>query len=620
MIIGTAGHIDHGKSALVTALTGRAVDRLAEERRRGITIDLNFAPLDLGAGTVAGIVDVPGHEDFVRTMVAGASGVDVALLVVAANEGIMPQTLEHLLVLEQLRVPLGVPVVTKADLVEPDWLELVLQDLAERLARSPVPFEAPAAVSAVTGAGIAELRARLGGLARTVRARSADDLVRLPVDRAFSVAGTGTVVTGTAWSGSIAVGDRVRLLPSGHEARVRSVEAFGGALERSRPGSRTAVGLAGVEREAVTRGDVLVGATAPWTATRRLDVEVELAPGAPVLGARARVRLHLGTADVVASLRAVEPLVPGGRALARLTLAAPTTARGGDRFVLRGLSPVATIGGGVVLDPAPPVRAAWPPTLRGGDPARRLEALAARRRWGLERAAVPVLAGVTPGRVAELVKAATALAEVGEHLVAVDLLRSLGDRVVAEVEAYHRSHPAEPGPSAETVRQGLRAPEWLAAAIVDGLVARKKLRRQQGAVALPAFTPRPEARPDEVERLVEIVRGAGLTPPSLAELAPAFPRRDPALVARRAVAEGRLVAVERDRWYHPDALAGFASLLAELGAAGEIPVGAVRDRTGASRKYLIPLLEWADRQGITIRQGDERRLARAGRRQPGPPA
>src|SRR5690242_3253810 len=236
MIIGTAGHIDHGKSALLAALTGRHMDRLAEERRRGITIDLNFAPLELGGGIVAGVVDVPGHEDFVRTMVAGASGFDVALLIIAADEGIMPQTEEHLAILEQLGIRSGVPVVTKADLVEPDWLDLVVAEVAQRLARSSVAFDPPVAASAVTGQGLEELRGRLLQHASSLGPRSRDDGFRLPIDRAFSVAGVGTVVTGTAWSGSVAVGDAVRLVPGEREGRVRSLESHGRPVERTEPG------------------------------------------------------------------------------------------------------------------------------------------------------------------------------------------------------------------------------------------------------------------------------------------------------------------------------------------------------------------------------------------------
>ena len=258
MIIGTAGHVDHGKSALVEALTGKRMDRLVEERRRGITIELNFAPLDLGEGQLASVIDVPGHEDLVRTMVAGASGIDCVLLVIAADEGIMPQTEEHLLVAEMLHVPHGIAVLTKTDAVEAEWLELVREEVAQRIAASPIAFGEPHATSARTGAGVEELRSRLRVLAGAVSARVTEDLFRLPVDRAFSVAGVGTVVTGTSWSGSIATGDEVLALPSGARGRVRSLESHGQQLDRALPGTRVAVGLQGVTREQVQRGEQLV--------------------------------------------------------------------------------------------------------------------------------------------------------------------------------------------------------------------------------------------------------------------------------------------------------------------------------------------------------------------------
>ncbi|HEV8149694.1 MAG TPA: selenocysteine-specific translation elongation factor, partial [Gemmatimonadales bacterium] len=283
MIIGTAGHIDHGKSALVTALTGRAMDRLAEEKRRGITIDLNFAPLELEGLPPAGVVDVPGHEDFVRTMVAGASGIDLVLLVVDAAQGPQPQTWEHLAIVEQLGVPKGIPVITKADLADPEWLELVVAEVMERLAVSPVEFEQPAIVSAVTGQGIPELAARLRALRASHRRERPEDGFRMPVDRAFSIAGVGTVVTGTPWSGTLRPGDPVTLLPAGITGRVRSLEAYGSPVGEARPGARTAVGIAGIERAALHRGETLVDRRLAWRATSALDALLELLPSAPPL-------------------------------------------------------------------------------------------------------------------------------------------------------------------------------------------------------------------------------------------------------------------------------------------------------------------------------------------------
>ncbi|MBA3659334.1 MAG: selenocysteine-specific translation elongation factor, partial [Gemmatimonadales bacterium] len=332
MILGTAGHIDHGKSALVTALTGRATDRLAEERRRGITIDLSFVPLDLGRGGTAGVVDVPGHEDFVRTMVAGASGLDLALLVIAADEGFMPQTDEHLAVLEYLRVPAGIPVITKADLVDEEWLELVSLEIAERLAASPVPFDPPIAVSVVTGAGIDALRLRIAERAAALAPRASADLFRLPVDRAFSLPGVGTVVTGTAWSGRVGVGDEVALLPGGQRGRVRSVESFGQAVERSSAGARVAIGAAGFKRDEIRRGDTLVHAGQPWAPWSTLDVKVALHRSAtrPITSGT-RVRLHLGTDEIMARVATAGPIRPGFDGLARLRLERPALARAGDR-------------------------------------------------------------------------------------------------------------------------------------------------------------------------------------------------------------------------------------------------------------------------------------------------
>ncbi|HEX5963017.1 MAG TPA: selenocysteine-specific translation elongation factor, partial [Gemmatimonadales bacterium] len=343
MIIGAAGHIDHGKSALISALTGRPMDRLPEERRREITIELNFAALDLGHGRTAGVVDVPGHEDFIRTMVAGASGIDLVLLVVAADEGIMPQTEEHLAILEQLEVPAGIPVITKADLADPEWLQLVIAEVWERLAGSSIRFEAPIAVSAKSGEGVDTLRGRLRELATRPRPKPLADAFRMPIDRVFSLSGVGTVVTGTAWSGRIRIGDPVLALPAGLRGRVRSLESYGQAVDRSEPQARTAVGIAGIERSAIGRGDVLVTDELTWMAASALDVEIALLPSAArPLKSRTRVRLHLGTSEVMARVLPRAPIEPGGNGIARLSLEKPLVARAEDRFVLRSYSPVTT--------------------------------------------------------------------------------------------------------------------------------------------------------------------------------------------------------------------------------------------------------------------------------------
>jgi selenocysteine-specific elongation factor len=613
MIIGTAGHIDHGKSALVAALTGQAMDRLAEERRRGITIDLNFAPLPLGDGRTAGVVDVPGHEDFVRTMVAGASGIDLALLVIAADEGIMPQTLEHLAVLEHLGVEAAIPVVTKADLAEPDWVDLVLAEVADRLARSPVRFDPPVAVSARTGRGLDELRARITEHAASLRPHRAADLFRLPVDRAFSVAGVGTVVTGTAWSGRLAIGDAVHLLPSGRSGRVRSIESYGAALEQSEPGARTAVGIAGIQREDAHRGTWLVSADSPWMPAQAIDAELSLQPDAPrVLTARARVRVHLGTAEVMARVHPRAPIEPGGRGLARLVLESPLVARGGDRLVLRSYSPVTTIGGGWVLDPSPPRRRApWPAGLSSQDPRTRFPALLERRPAGVPAAELPVLLGCVPAEAAAIAQATPGVRQVGGVWVRESTLADLGARALSLLKAHHRTRPSDRGLSLETLRRGLRAPDPLAERAVADLASSGRIRVADGIATLSGFVPRVEGGDAEIDRVVGILEQAGLTPPSMGELEQQTGRRDVAAILRLAAQAGKVEAVERERYYARPALDRFTAALAELGRDSPIAPAALRDRLGITRKYLIPLLEWADAKGITERVGDARRLRNA---------
>jgi selenocysteine-specific elongation factor len=610
VIIGTAGHIDHGKSTLVAALTGATMDRLAEERRRGITIDLNFAPLDLD-GVVAGVVDVPGHEDFVRTMVAGASGIDLALLVVAADEGIMPQTEEHLAILEQLAVRVVLPVITKSDLVDPEWLELVLSEVAERGRRSTATFDPPIAVSAVTGQGLDLLRRRLREHAGQAVARADDDVFRMPLDRAFSVAGVGTVLTGTAWSGSVSVGDRVRLLPGGTEGRVRSIESHGQPLERSRPGARIALGLAGLERANARRGQVVVAPDVPWPVSQRLDVAIQLLPGVQALAPRTRVRLHLGTAEVMARV-SPRPLDSDGGVFARLRLEAPLAARGGDRFVLRSYSPVTTVGGGTVLDPDPPLRTSlWTRDLADPEPRVRLAALVARRPYGAAGASLPLLTGMPPAAAASAAATVRDLQRVGDLWVRRAVVGQARDRALAQLTGFHREAPAELGMPLETLRRALNVPDPVAAAALDALVTERRIEVRQSRAWLAGFTPQVAGGDAEIERVVAIVRKAGLAPPSVAELERETGRRDVAAVLRLAAARGQVEAVERDRYYDGAALRRFTDAVRELGQLGEIQPAALRERLGISRKFLIPLLEWADGRGITVRSGDSRRLASA---------
>ncbi|MGH7533637.1 MAG: selenocysteine-specific translation elongation factor [Gemmatimonadales bacterium] len=604
MIIGTAGHIDHGKSALVEALTGRTVDRLAEERRRGITIDLNFAPLQLGPGTIAGVVDVPGHEDLVRTMIAGASGMQLALLVVAADAGIQPQTLEHLAVLEALGVPDGIPVLTKADLVDHLVRDARIEELRQRLARSSVRFGEPAVVSARTGEGIVELRERLASVSVV---SPVPDAFRLPVDRAFSVPGVGTVVTGTAWSGSVKIGDTVRVLPADVTGRVRSIEMYGSPAKESQADARVALGIAGVPREAVGRGSWIVTDALPWQLTSALDVMIALQSTAPhPLAARSRIRAHLGTTEVMARVGSATQIAPGEQGVARLVLEAPILARGGDRIVLRWFSPVVTIGGGVVFDPAPPPRSRAADFTVGMGVVERISALTRRRSAGVVLTDLPVLVGIPASSAEKAIKSVTGIRRIDGHLIATERLLAVQRALGTAVDAHHSREPAAGGASLETLRTGARSPGWLVAAAVDAESKAGRLVVEGGVVRRPDFRAMVPGGESALDALVATVLAGGLTAPDVAELEQSTGHVDVGAALRVAAQDGRVQAVTQ-RWFVGSAaLDGFRRVLEDLGAQGGISVADLRARTGLSRKYLIPLLEWADARGITERRGDLR--------------
>ena len=618
-VVGTAGHIDHGKTALVKALTGVDTDRWEEEKRRGITIDLGFAPLHLGDGVHASVVDVPGHEGFVRNMLAGATGIDVALLVIAADEGIMPQTTEHLAIVELLGVRRGIPVLTKRDLVDPDWLDLVRADVTERLGSSRVRWDAPVVTSAVTGQGLDELRAALRRVAAELVARPAEDLFRLPIDRVFAVAGAGTVVTGSTWSGTVAQGEAVRLLPLDREVRVRSIEVHGQAADRAVPGRRTALALVGVDKDELARGHVAV--TGPgWHAATTLDVAIELLPGArQALTPRTRVRVHLGTAEVLARVVQVRAIAPGATGLARLVLERPLVARGGDRFVLRSFSPVTTIGGGVVLDPFPPPRSRLRRRRLTVDetPAARLGAFAAEA--GLAGVAADRLAvrlGVPPDRVTAIIAAAPgSLLPLGDTVVAREAVAAEAVRLAEVLRRYHGEHPLDPGMSLQALRAAVGAPPP-PAAVVDAVLAYGSGERHfeiaESVARRVGWRPALDARASDArEQLARRLATAGWQVPTLGELEQEFAGAPVRALLAHLAREGSVEQMDQERYAAKPALAEFRGALeAALGELGTATPAALRDRLGLTRKYLIPLLEWADRRGITRRAGDARVLTR----------
>jgi selenocysteine-specific elongation factor len=641
-VIGTAGHIDHGKTALVKALTGVDTDRWEEEKRRGITIDLGFAPLTLSDDIEASIVDVPGHEGFVRNMLAGATGIDVALLVVAADEGVMPQTEEHLAIVELLGVRRGIPVLTKRDLVDADWLALVEADLVERLRASRIAWGPPLATSAVTGEGVEALRGALQVIAADLDERPVEDLFRLPVDRVFARPGAGTVVTGSSWSGTIDVGDKARLLPLDREVRVRSIQVHGSPTERALPGRRTALALVGVERAELDRGVVVVTGEG-WAPTGLLDVDVELLPGAPrPLTARTRVRVHLGTAVALARAAQTGPIPPGAHGRVRLVLESPLVARGGDRFVLRSYSPVTTIGGGVVLDPLPPRRPRLPErhlTVSQPHPARLEAWLAERGLSGVRLDELAVRLGALPGEVSPIIaNVGKGVLGSGEWLVGRAAVAAEAERVGARVADHHRKRPLDPGMSLEALRssvnlgptgpratgsrpspaRGDQAPPGAVVDLVIDLAVRKKLVEITGGIARrPGWQPALDQDASEARRqIARRLEECRWQIPTVSELErdhPAVPVR--ALLAH-LMRENGVEQVDQERFATPGVLRDFESALrAALEQLGAASPADLRDRLELTRKYLIPLLEWADRRGITERQGDVRVLARlTGRR------
>jgi len=639
LVIGTAGHVDHGKTALVKALTGIDTDRLAEEKRRGITIELGFAHLALPGGAVAGVVDVPGHERFVRAMAAGAGGVDLVVLVVAADEGVMPQTREHLDICRLLGAPRGLVAVTKSDLLPAlgaGWLELLEGEIRALLPGTFLEGCPIEPVSALTGAGLDELRAALGRLAAEVPERPADGPLFLPLDRAFSLKGFGTVVTGTLLSGSIAEGDSVALLPSAprEPLRVRSVQVHGAPVRRAEAGQRTAVNLPGVETSAVARGEALVqpGVIPP---SSMLDVELTLLPVAPrPLRHRARLLLHLGTAQVGATIALVDrgELAPGQTAAAQLRLAAPAAALPGQRFILRGFAALEgrgrTLAGGRILAVAAPRR-------RRGRP----EAMAALAALGspevdVRTAAVLETAGPAgldlaafSGRTALSPRALQAslerLGARGEALLfdrerrawaSGAVARALSRRMLDAVAAFHRDHPLAAGMGREELRGRLPAAvdprlfqRLLAAAAERGeLVLEGDHVRQRQHLAAAAG-----AGGALRERLAAVLAGAGLTPPSVAEL----PARSGAsaeevkALLKLLAAEGRAVRVSADLYFDAAAVAGLQQrLVAFLREHQGITTQQFKDLVGATRKHVIPLAEHFDRERVTLRVGERRVL------------
>src|SRR5277367_3504009 len=642
VIVGTAGHIDHGKSALVEALTGTHPDRLAEEKRRGITIDLGFAFLN-DAGVRFGFVDVPGHERFVSNMLAGAAGIDVVLLVIAADEAIKPQTREHFVICRMLCVKSGVVALTKSDLVDADSAELVRMEVEDFLRGSFLEKAAIVPVSAKTGAGIAELKQALHAAALLAPRRDAARYLRLPIDRSFAMKGFGTVVTGTLICGSVGAEDEVELFSGGTRLRVRGVQSGGKGVARATAGQRTAVNLAGIEHGAIRRGMVLATA-GRFRASRRIDARLELLPGAPRLKQRSRVHFHAGTSATVAEIYSYPEQKQGDdqgnevaregigermaerATLAQLRLQDEVLVLAGDRFIVRQFSPVITIGGGVVLDPLArrPLqrdsgRTGFLETLERGKPDEIVTASTERAFSGVTSSEIVARFGWTDAEVRDATQQAASsgrLKIVSEEplvLVAMAVFEETRKKIATKVENFRKENPLQAGIAREALRAALGRrvrPETFRAALAE-LVAQKKLEAQ-GDIVKPAGS-EVTLLPEEArakEQIAKAFGAAGLAVPAVKEVLGSLsvePQRAEKLL-RILLQEKLLVRVSPELIFHSAALTQLRGQLAkykkEKGERISVPV--FKELAGISRKYAIPLLEYLDREKVTRRVGDER--------------
>ncbi len=628
VIIGTAGHVDHGKTLLVKALTGIDTDRLMEEKKRGITIELGFAHLDFDNGLQAGIVDVPGHEKFIKNMLAGAGGIDLAMLVVAADEGFMPQTVEHLEILSLLGIKDGLVVITKCDMVEPDWVEMIREDIAGRVEGTFLEGKPVFQVSAYTGQGIPELRQALGELVRKVEEKSLRTPFRLPIDRVFSVDGFGTVVTGTLIEGAVNVGDPVEVMPEGLEARVRNLQVHGKDVDTAFAGQRVAVNLAGIKKAELDRGDTVAWPKSVRT-TRMLDVRLRNVKNSQrTILAGSQVHLYHGSSVRLAKVVLLdrEALQPGESCYAQLRMTEDLAAKPGDRFVIRFYSPLETIGGGVILDDNPRRHKAGDQGVldalaikeSGSGDQRLIQAVA---EGGSSLPALDKLAVQLNMDKEELGQALGGLCAAGKLLeplpgryLALSVLDGLWESCSALLEQYHKQNPLHAGMKVAELRQKLlkAADQAVADAILAALVREGKLKRVAGRYALADFSVHLTKRQNSIkDRLMKQYSGYGLETPGLDEVYGGFESKeltDCKQVVESLVSSGELVMLTPQICVHQDVYRDVCrKLCAYLAGHETIALADFRDLMGTSRKYALAVLEYYDKNKILKKEEDLRR-------------
>lgn len=628
IILGTAGHIDHGKTSLVKALTGIDTDRLKEEKERGITIELGFAYLDLPNGQRLGIIDVPGHERFIKNMVAGASTIDLVALIIAADEGVMPQTREHLDICSLLGIKKGVVVLTKIDMVESDWLDLVQEDIKEFLKGTFMEGALIIPVSSTTGQGIPDLLVVLEKLSAEIEERSSAGIFRLPVDRVFTMHGFGTVITGTAISGSLTVGDQVTLYPQEIQAKVRGIQVHNQDTEEVRAGLRTAINLQGIEKATVNRGDVVASAQGMHSALL-LDLRVRLLPSlAKPLKHRSQIRFHSGTSEILGRVLLLEgeEIKPGESQFCQLRLTEPVALLPGDLAVLRSYSPVQTIGGAEVLNVMPVKHKRFNNEvleqlgiLQTGSESEKvaLQVFLAGAR-GMTRANLGRILPLSPKKLDDILKdlfSQRILVQWDKEnriFIHQQELAKLNQAIEQELANYHKANPLKPGLVKEELKSRLpqiREPK-LFNFILNLLADQGVLVQEKELVRLSRHKVQLKEDQQAVQDALEkVYLKSGLQPPYFKELLEQFPKGQPRQVLELMVKEGKLVKVKEDLYFHKQAIEGIKQKLVQwLKNKGEINTAEFKDLTQSSRKYTIPLLEYFDALQVTMRVDDKRLL------------
>lgn len=630
VILGTAGHIDHGKTSLIRALTNIDTDRLKEEKARGITIELGFAHLKLPGGQQLGIVDVPGHEKFVKNMVAGATGIDIVSLVIAADEGVMPQTKEHLEICQLLGVKHGLVVLTKRDMVDDEWIELVREDVSEYLKGSFLENAPMIEVSSVTGQGIDDLVGTLDRIVGEIPERNSGNFFRLPVDRVFTMKGFGTVVTGTTISGSINIGDEVSVYPQELHSKIRGIQVHNEDAESVSAGLRTAINIQGMEKAQIQRGNILA-ARDTLKPTYMVDVELDLLPSSPrQLKNRAKARFHTGTAEIISTVVLLDRdvLKQGEKCFAQIRLDEPTTLLQGDRYIIRSYSPVRTIGGGRIINPLPLKKKRFSDRilsdlslLSSGDHFVQIEEFVRMGRYaGKDAKELQFLANSARKKVDEALKNLSAKRTITQYnkesglYIHEEFLEKATREIMDTLSEYHKNNPLKAGIQKEELRSRTTGAtnQRLFNYIVTHQIRQESIVQDNEILRLKNHRVTLASDQKEIRQRIEQIYLRGkLQPPYFKEVQKEFPDGNGTDILGILLKEGILIKVKEDLYFHSKSIGELKEkLISFLQKNGEVNTAQFKDMTGASRKYSIPLIEYFDHEQITVRVGDNRVLRR----------